>query len=159
VKRLAVALATIVLATSAIVAAGCTPRPRPDPAAVNWPPAPSAGGDTEDGPNPQPQIPAPAAATDAALRFVHAWARPGLEQPAWFAGVRDLVTPGYARLLAATDPANVPAHLVTGAPVVRSSTSAVLVADVPTDAGAVRVTLMRVDGRWLVATVAGVGGQ
>jgi len=152
VKRLAVALATIALA-----ATGCAPRPRPDPAAVSWPPAPSTSGDTEDGPNPPIPIPAPGAATDAALRFVHAWARPDLEQPAWFAALRDLVTPAYARLLAATDPANVPAHLVTGAPVARSSTSTVLVTDVPTDAGTVRVTLTRVDGRWLVAIVAGVG--
>jgi hypothetical protein len=152
VKRVAVALGAIVL-----VAAGCAPRPRPDPAAVSWPPAPSASGDTEDGPNPPIPIPPPAAATDAALRFVRAWARPGLEQPAWFAGIRDLVTPAYARLLAATDPANVPAHLVAGSPVARSSTSTMLVTDVPTDAGTVRVTLTRVDGRWLVATVSGVG--
>ena len=151
-KRLGVAVAVI-----ALVAAGCAPRPRPEPAAVSWPPAPSVSGDTEDGPNPPIAIAPPAAATDAALRFVHAWARPGLDQPAWFAGIRDLVTPAYAGLLAATDPANVPAHLVTGAPVARSSTSTVLVTDVPTDAGTVRVTLTRVDGRWLVATVAGIG--
>ena len=156
-KRLAVALATIALATIALVAAGCAPRPRPDSAGVSWPPAPSASGDTEDGPNPPVPVLAPGAATDAALRFVQAWARPGLAQPAWFAGVRDLVTPAYARLFASTDPANVPAHLVTGGQTVRSSTSTVLVTDVPTDAGSVRVTLTRVDGRWLVATVAGVG--
>ncbi|RSM75194.1 hypothetical protein DMB66_00035 [Actinoplanes sp. ATCC 53533] len=147
---------TVALATIALVAAGCAPRPRPDPGAVSWPPAPSASADTEDGPNPPIPTPAPAAATDAALRFVHAWARPGLAQPTWYAALRDLVTPAYAQLLAATDPANVPAHLVTGAPAARSSTSTVLVTDVPTDAGTVRVTLTRVDGRWLVATVAEV---
>jgi hypothetical protein len=101
----------------------------------------------------------PKAATDTVLRFVHAWAHPGLDQPVWYAGVRNLTTPAYAHMLATVDPANVPAHLVTGALVVRTSTSQELIADVPTDAGIVRVTALPAGRRWLVATVTGIGLQ
>jgi hypothetical protein len=154
VKRRAVALAVFAVA---FAAGGCTPRPRPDPASVSWPPAPPATGDTADGPNAPVIIAPPAPATGAALSFVHAWARPGLDQPVWFAGLRRLVTPEYARLLAATDPANVPAHTVTGAPVAQSSTTQALITDVPTDAGIVRVTVIPISGRWLVASAIGIG--
>jgi hypothetical protein len=94
-------------------------------------------------------------AIDAALMFVRAWAQPGLEQPVWFSGVRPVVTAEYARLLATTDPANVPARAVLGRPVVLLSSTASVVADVPTDAGGVRVTVVPVEGRWLVATASG----
>ncbi|MEU4243986.1 hypothetical protein [Actinoplanes sp. NPDC026619] len=87
----------------------------------------------------------------AAQTFVRQWARPSVEQAAWYAGVQPWATPPYAQLLADTDPANVPAHAVTGAPDPVSSTTAVLVADVPTDAGKIRVTVVNTGGRWLVA--------
>jgi hypothetical protein len=150
------ALIAVVL-VSAVAAAGCAPRPHPGHAPVSWPPAPPASADTGNGPNAPMTITPPAAATDVVLRFVHAWARPGLDQQVWYAGVRGLATPAYARMLATVDPANVPAHLVTGALVVRASTPQELIADVPTDAGTVRVTAVPAGGRWLVATVSGTG--
>ena len=149
--------AFLVVVNLVAFAAGCTPRPRPDPASVSWPPAPSASWNTGDGPNAPVTIAPPPAATDTALSFVHAWARPGLSQPVWFGGVRRLVTPEYAQLLAATDPANVPAHAVTGPPVAHSSSTQALITDVPTDAGTVRVTVIPVSGRWLVASAIGIG--
>ncbi|GAA2470794.1 hypothetical protein [Winogradskya humida] len=118
---------------------------------------PSISIDTGNGPNAPMDIAPPRAALDVALRFVHAWSRPGLSQPVWYAGVRDLVTPAYARLLAATDPANIPAHAVTGPPVVRSSTTQAVIADIPTDAGTLHVTVIAADRRWWVATVIGIG--
>lgn len=148
------ALIAAVLAST--VAAGCAAPSRPGAAAVSWPPAP-ASPDTENGPNAPMTITPPAAATDAVLRFVHAWARPGLPQKTWYAGVRGLATPAYARMLATVEPVNVPAHLVTGALVARTSTDQELIADVPTDAGTLRVTVVPSGGRWLVATVAGIG--
>lgn len=150
------ALIAVVLA-SAVAAAGCSPRPRPGQGPVSWPAAPPASADTGNGPNAPITITPPKAATDTVLRFVHAWARPGLDQQVWYPGVRGLATPAYARMLATVDPANVPAHLVTGALVVRTSTPQELIADAPTDAGTVRVTAVAAGGRWLVATVIGVG--
>jgi hypothetical protein len=151
VKRPALALSVMVLA------AGCTPQHRPNSAPVSPPPAPSTAWDTDDGTNTMVSRPPQAPAMGAVLAFVHAWARPGLEQPVWFSGVRGLVTPAYARMLATTKPAHIPAHFVTGEAVVRSSNTAALVADVPTDAGAIRVTAVAVDGRWLVASAIGIG--
>ncbi|MFF5291848.1 hypothetical protein [Paractinoplanes globisporus] len=66
--------------------------------------------------------------------------------------MRKLVIPPYARLLADTDPASVPAHSVVGPARVLSSTTAVVVAAVATDAGALKVTVVHAGGRWLVAT-------
>lgn len=149
------ALIAVVLASA--LAAGCAPQPRPGQGPVSWPAAPPASADTGNGPNAPITITPSKAATDTVLRFVHAWARPGLDQQVWYAGVRGLATPAYARMLATVNPANVPAHLVTGALVVRTSTPQELIADVPTDAGTVRVTAVADGGRWLVATVAGIG--
>lgn len=99
-----------------------------------------------------PSTPAAPAAVAAALAYVTAWARPDLAPNAWYAAVRGLVVPQYARLLADTDPASVPAHTVTGPARVLSSTTAVVVVAVPTDAGTVQVTVLRTGARWLIAT-------
>ncbi|MFF5085342.1 hypothetical protein ACFY36_50585 [Actinoplanes sp. NPDC000266] len=96
--------------------------------------------------------PPPNAGMLAALTYVRRWARPAMNHADWYAALRPLVTPGYASLLADTDPAQVPARSTTGPPTPVSSTTAVLVTDVPTDAGAVRVTVVNTAGRWLIAT-------
>ncbi|MFC3384380.1 hypothetical protein [Couchioplanes azureus] len=85
--------------------------------------------------------------------YVRAWARPDLDATNWLAGVTPYVTPAYRQLLTTVEPANIPAHTVTGPPVVVSSTTAVVVADVPTDTATVRVTCTHTGGRWLVATM------
>lgn len=150
--RLVAALATLVLLS------GCTTAPptRTDAA----PTGSSAGAEPHDAGNPDEDGPGAAVsapAADAALlhaqTFVAAWARPDRKPGAWFTGIQKLVTAGYAHLLASTDPANVPARTVTGSPTAVSSTTAVLIADVPTDAGPIRVTVVQAGGRWLVATV------
>ena len=61
-----------------------------------------------------------------------------------------MVTPGYARLLADTDPAHIPAHATTGRPRLVSADTAVVVADVPTDGSLIRVTVASIGGRWLI---------
>jgi hypothetical protein len=90
------------------------------------------------------------AALFAALTYIRLWARPTLDRNAWYTGVQPMVTPVYAQLLADTDPAQVPAHTVTGSPRAVSANTAVVVADVPTDAGLIRVTIASTDGRWLI---------
>jgi hypothetical protein len=148
IRRLAAAALAVALL------AGCSFSPHPA-GQVGTSPAPAiseAEDRHEDGPGTAVSAPAEPAAVSCAEEFVRAWAQPGLPQPAWYTGVKNLVVPGYAQLLSATDPSNVPAHTVTGAPAVISSTAAVVIADVPTDAGAVRVTVVAVGGQWLVAT-------
>ncbi|MFI7598226.1 hypothetical protein [Actinoplanes sp. NPDC049681] len=61
-----------------------------------------------------------------------------------------MLTPPYAQLLADTDPAHVSAHVMIGSPRLVSADPAVMVADVPTDAGPTRVTVASSGGRWLI---------
>lgn len=141
-------------AVGLLVTPGCSAAPRtaakPPTTAVSDAPNPADAG--EDGPYAAASAPPPRSAVLAAVTYTKAWARPALPQGAWFAAVSALVTPAYAQLLSSTNPANVPAQNVTGEPVVVSSTTAVVIADVPTDAGRVRVTVANMAGRWLVAT-------
>lgn len=90
------------------------------------------------------------AALLAALTYVRLWARPTLGRNAWYTDVQPMVTPAYAQLLADTDPAHLPAHAATGSPHLVSADTGVVVADVPTDAGLIRVTVASTGGRWLI---------
>jgi hypothetical protein len=148
---------TALLLAAPLVLSGCN-RTTPDavpPATTTSTPSPAAGeADHDDGPGTAVSVSPPTAALDAASAYVRAWARPQLDRDTWHAATRHLVTPAYAQLLAETDPANVPAQAVAGPARAVSSTTVVVVADIPTDTGTVRVTLTRIDGRWLVATCA-----
>ncbi|MEU4239684.1 hypothetical protein [Actinoplanes sp. NPDC026619] len=135
---------------AALAVAGCATGPVQSPPAALSTPVPEPG--DEDGAGTAPSAPAAPAAVSAAVGYVTAWARPGLARDSWYAAVRDLVIAQYARLLADTDPATVPARSVTGAARVLTSTTAVVVAAVPTDAGTVEVTVVNSGDRWLVAT-------
>lgn len=90
------------------------------------------------------------AALLAALTYVRLWARPTLGRTAWHTGVQPMVTPAYAQLLAGTDPANVLACAAIGSPRLVSADTAIVVADVPTDVGLIRVTVASTGGRWLI---------
>lgn len=142
---------------SVAAAAGCGPavsrpeNPATHPVSTPAPPVVSPHPD-DDGVGIAPSARPADAAMRAAQAYVQMWARPHLDRDAWYNGVCPLVTPAYGRLLADTDPAHVPAHLITGGPRPVSSTTAVLVADVPTDAGPIRVTAVNTAGRWLIAS-------
>jgi hypothetical protein len=153
---------TVLAAAAALLAmgsAGCTGRDqgtKPGPPAASSSPAPVASAepdlhndDIEDVPSAPP---APQALT-VADAYVRAWARPDLDAAEWLAAITAYATPQYGELLDTVDPTRVPARRVTGPPVAVSSTTSVVVVEVPTDAGAVRVTCTHVAGRWLVATV------
>jgi hypothetical protein len=148
------AILTLLLAASC--SSSDTPHPVPaDTAASSTVPAVDEGDhDHDDGPGAAPSAPPAPAAIDAATGYVQAWARPTLDQPTWLAGVQPLVLPAYAPMLADTDPANVAATTLTGAPRPVSSTTDTVVVDVPTDAGPIRVTVVAASGRWLIATAA-----
>jgi hypothetical protein len=149
-------IALLLAATLAVSGCGrTTPHTTPSATTTTSTPNPATEeADHDDGPGPAVSVSPPPAALNAATAYVRAWARPQLDRDTWYAGTRHLVTPAYAQLLADTDPANVPAQAVTGAARAVSSTTAVVVADVPTDTGTVRVRLTPSDDRWLVATCA-----
>ncbi|WP_052720125.1 hypothetical protein [Actinoplanes rectilineatus] len=136
-RRLAAVCGLAVLLT-----AGCSP--------TNSSTAPSEQATTASG-HPAPiGGPRRNAALLAAVTYIRLWARPTLDRNAWYTGMQPMVTPAYAQLLADTDPAQVPAHAVTGSPRAVSANTAVVVADVPTDAGLIRVTIASTGGRWLI---------
>lgn len=145
-----------------LAAAGCRSPDAPNPvpagtaASSTAHPVDEGDHDHDDGPGAALSAPPAPAAIDAATGYVQAWARPNVDQPAWLAGLQPLVLPAYAPLLADTDPANVAATTLTGAPRAVSSTTDTVVVDVPTDAGPIRVTVVPAGGRWLVATAAPV---
>ncbi|MFI0796620.1 hypothetical protein ACH4OY_28630 [Micromonospora rubida] len=127
--------------------------PNGAPSTMLAPPATGALAADLDGAVPDaPASPDPAAVA-AATRFVRAWARPGLPADRWLAGVQPLAIPAYAELLTTVNPANVPASRVTGPGWVSSALTARMVVDIPTDAGVLRVTVVRSGHRWLVATI------
>jgi hypothetical protein len=115
--------------------------------------SPAAAGDDDDGVADEPTPAAVQRAATVAEAFLRAWARPSLDARSWLAGVVPYAAPGYVPLLRSVDPANVPAHAVTGPPVVVRHDAATAVLDVPTDAGVIRVTCVAVGDGWLVATV------
>lgn len=94
----------------------------------------------------------PAGAAAAAVAFVGAWARPGVAEPQWLAALQPLATASYANVLLDEEPWSVAAHRVTGPPSGHGDLGGATVT-VPTDAGPVLVTVVRVGASWLVANV------
>jgi hypothetical protein len=145
----------LIAVAAVVVLAGCSPaapghdQPATTPSYVSADTADEH--DHDDGPAAAPSAPPDAAALKVARDFTAAWARPDLDQATWYAAVRALTVPGYAQLFADTNPANVPARRVTGVPRPVSSTTEMLVADVPTDTVLLRVTVASHEQRWLVA--------
>lgn len=150
---------TAILASIALVTSGCGRNQHPvmqspSPSMASSPFAIDDQAEQENGdPRAAPSAPPAPAAVDAATGYVQAWARPTLPRAAWYSQLTPLVVAEYGQLLADTDPANVPATAVTGAPRVVSASTATVVVDVPTDAGPIRVSVVNRDGGWLVATV------
>jgi hypothetical protein len=100
------------------------------------------------------------AALDAATTTVTAFARPGETPAAWWAGLSPLLSPAGAVAYLGTDPAEIPAHEVTGPASVGASPSAFLATVfVPTDAGEYAVLLVRADAGapWLAERIEPVG--
>ena len=118
---------------------------------------PSAGSDDDGVSDDPPTTEADPLALQTAVAFIRAWAHPELNQQQWLAGISALATPAYRGLLATVDPRSVPAHTITGPAVAVTANTFVVVVDVPTDAGPIRVNCERDAGRWLVATVEPAG--
>ncbi|MDQ4118301.1 MAG: hypothetical protein M3235_15270 [Actinomycetota bacterium] len=96
---------------------------------------------------------APPQALQTARAWTAAWVNhpPGTTNQQWVAGMRAYTTDEYLGVLAAVDPANVPASAVTGAPrAVRVSPRSVQV-EVPTDALRLSVLVVDTGGGWRVS--------
>jgi len=167
-------LAGVVLVTVAL--AGCagnseqrpTESPSPTPSGVSIPDlstfTPAPGGtelDDESGGGTVDPKPAPAwddaqrsKAVAAAEKALTAFARPDLSSTDWWAALSPLLTPQAQLDYQSVDPANIPAHKVTGAGTIvdESSTYVVSIA-VPSDAGTYTIILTRRDGAspWLAS--------
>ncbi|MGE3286066.1 MAG: hypothetical protein AB7J32_08175 [Pseudonocardia sp.] len=96
---------------------------------------------------------APQEALQVASRWSLAWVRPapGVTAEQWLDGLRPYTSEEYLGVLAAVDPANIPAHRVTGEPrPVRVSPRSLQV-DVPMDALTLRVLVVDTEQGWRVA--------
>lgn len=94
-----------------------------------------------------------------ATAAVTAFARPGLDPETWWGELAPLLSPAALEAYAGTDPAEVPAHAVTGAAWPGESPSSYLATVfVPTDAGEYAVLLVREGGGtpWLVERISQV---
>lgn len=95
-------------------------------------------------------LPAPVA--QAAVTFVTDYARPSLPEPKWYGALKPLATPDLDNVLADQQPWSVTAHKVTG-PATGSVNGSTATVTVPTDTGAVYVTLEANGSSWLVSDV------
>lgn len=104
-------------------------------------------------PKPSSAPPAPEALT-AAERWTEAWAHHprGVSNKQWRDALRPYTTPEFLPELRSVDPANVPANKVTGKPKPVDSYQSSLTARVPTDGGAVQVTVVKTGQGWRVST-------
>lgn len=98
------------------------------------------------------------AASAVATRFVTAWARPTLPAQVWALGLKPYATREFATSLATVDPANVPATRISGAmtPVEVAPTweaPTQIVVQIPTNGGAVDVTLTGAATTWRVSGI------
>ena len=129
------------------------------------PSVPAGPNDADESPQPAPEAAtqddtSTAAAVDLAQRAMTAFARPTVAADTWFNDLAPLMTPEARSAYYGTDPAEVPAHAVTGPARAETSPSAYSSAylayvTVPTDVGDYRVLLSREggDAGWLVETL------
>jgi len=127
---------------------------------VPRPQAPPASTATSDLPTRLPsatQTPTPADADPAALDVVDTWARRWVNHPSgitneeWLEPLRALTTEEFLTEMATVEPGNIDATKVTGPPVTTASYTSSLEATVPTDAGALAITVVETPEGWRVA--------
>jgi len=90
---------------------------------------------------------------EVAVRFVTVWAHPERSVEAWRTEVSALATPEFGAQLRTVLPVNVPAHQVTGDPVMVSATELTAAVTVPTEAGPVLVDLALLGNTWKVSSL------
>lgn len=107
-------------------------------------------------PAPQPPSTSPGGATPRALAttFATDWLRhTGVTAAGWRAALAALSTDRLDRELADADPQTVPADRITGPVALTDHAASFVVADVPTDAGTLTLSLLATGGRWQVDAI------
>lgn len=147
---------TLTTAITVLALTGCAAA-HTSPESTGQPPAPTS---TSTGPHDDATVIPVPDASDAsresaiadATTVMTAFAEPGLGGQAWMTKMTPLLSPsGYDAYLG-TDPAQIPAHHVTGPrTVLPGATDVALIVQVPTDAGIYAVSLSRPDtaSAWL----------
>jgi hypothetical protein len=149
------------------VAAGSTGRPGTATSSLNTggsagsggvAPAPSSAATSLPTRLPSPpQTPSSAPASTKALDTARAWTEAWVFHPVgttaeqWLDRLRPLTTPEYLGVMSSIEPANVPAKEITGPVKAVSSYAKSVVAEVPTDAGKVLITVIDTEDGWRVA--------
>lgn len=102
--------------------------------------------------------PSSAAPSSDALTVAEQWARAWVNHPdgittaQWLDGLRPYTTEEYlASDMSTVDPANIPATLVTGNPVVVSSYTSSVQVVIPTDGPKLAITVSKTDAGWRVS--------
>lgn len=110
------------------------------------------------------EVPTPSAASPRALHVARQWAEAwvhhprGISNARWLAGLRPYTTAEFLPVMKSVDPANIPATKVTGsAKPLHSYTSSVEVR-LPTNGGALDITVISTPAGWRVARYSGAGG-
>lgn len=150
----------------ALTLGGCATSPQPsttttsaatEPSASTDPPATEPPGHDDDGADliytPGARVEPEAEAKTLATRFAERWARPKLTADKWWRALAPLSGDSLAELLRDTDPANVPATEVTGAPKATTSVRGDAVFEVPTNEGTLVLGLHKADGKWRVIRI------
>lgn len=116
-----------------------TASPEAQPASSSAPSAPSAStASAETGPD------------DVALAFVGAWARPDADIATWRSECASFATSRLAKVLESSSSASVPSSRALGSTEILERSEAAARVRVPTDGGAVLVSLERVRTEWRV---------
>ena len=129
------------------VAAGPSGSAPASPTATALPPVPALE------PATLPLSKAPPAALDVARRWSRAWVRPapGTSTGQWLDGLRGTTTDEYLGVLAAVDPANIPAGRVLGVPKPMRVAAHSVQVQVQTDGPTLLVLVVDTEDGWRVA--------
>lgn len=124
-------------------------------------------GHVDGGEDDHPSVPVPEAAPEsqtdalvAATAALTAFARPSMPEQQWWAELLPLLSQKGAVAYEGTLPSNIPVSAVTGTPaVLEASTDVATLVEVPTDAGAYIVTLVRgsTEEPWLAERIRPAG--
>jgi hypothetical protein len=134
-------------------------QPSSSAAPTSSPPGDAGAALPEPLPHPTDDTTSDGAALVAGTAAMTAFARPDLSPDEWWAGLAPLLSPAATEAYLATDPAEVPAHEVTGPAWLGVTESAFLaLVFVPTDAGEYAILLVREGGGapWLVERISPV---
>ena len=104
-------------------------------------------------PNAPSSVPPAPQALDTAKKWVEKWVNhpTGITTAEWLEGLRPFTTEEYLPVMESVDPANVPATRLTGEPRAVQSFPKSVEAEVPTDGGTLRLTVIDTAAGWRVA--------